>query len=191
MANDEWKPTFSRWRHGGWYVTNMKHPSGAAGCVSRNYPDRKWRIVCDPRNFAHAPTFPSRDAAARAERDLATLDPKVLHFAVQLYDDVSAWLKTHPDVEANRDASARWAYALKTAERKAEFIRKILDTPADTPAYVTFEDIEQAAISYADIKAEILARNETIIAAALERHRARRARRDEAVRAEGAATPLI
>lgn len=59
---------YSEWRHGGWYVDNVRYPSGAVGCVSRNYPDRKWRIVCDSRDVDH--TYPSRDAAARAEREL-------------------------------------------------------------------------------------------------------------------------
>jgi hypothetical protein len=59
---------YSRWRHGGWYVHNVRYPNGALGCVSRNYPDGKWRIVCDER--PNPPTYPSRDAAARGERDL-------------------------------------------------------------------------------------------------------------------------
>ena len=71
----EWKPSYSRWRHGGWYVRNVIYPNGAMGCVSNNYPDNKWRIACDDRckelggdgDF----TFPSRDAAARAEFELA------------------------------------------------------------------------------------------------------------------------
>jgi hypothetical protein len=67
----DWTPRYDRWRHGGWYVTNVRYPSGACGCVSRNYDDGKWRIVCDPRLDAR-PTFPSRDAAARAERDIAS-----------------------------------------------------------------------------------------------------------------------
>ena len=58
---------YSRWRHGGWYVHNVRYPSGAIGCVSRNYEDRKWRIACDPRPFNERPTFASRDEAARAE----------------------------------------------------------------------------------------------------------------------------
>ena len=45
------------------------YASGACGCVSRNYPDRKWRIVCDPRD--EQPTFRSRDQAAAAEVQLA------------------------------------------------------------------------------------------------------------------------
>jgi len=70
-----WTPTYSPWRHGGWYVDNVHYPSGAVGCVSRNYADRKWRIVCDPRPFETAPTFRNRDAAARAERELAAATP--------------------------------------------------------------------------------------------------------------------
>jgi hypothetical protein len=66
MSEPEWTPAFSPWRHGGWYVTNVRYPSGACGCVSRNYPDRKWRIVCGP----HSMTFPTRTAAAYAEREL-------------------------------------------------------------------------------------------------------------------------
>lgn len=69
MTREEWTPTYSPWRHGGWYVNNVRYPSGAVGCVSRNYPDKKWRIVCDDRPGDH--TYASRDAAARAERVLA------------------------------------------------------------------------------------------------------------------------
>lgn len=65
------QPLYEPYRHGGWYVTNVRYPSGACGCVSRNYADGKWRIVCDPRPFDVAPTFPTRDAAARAELALA------------------------------------------------------------------------------------------------------------------------
>lgn len=67
---DDWTPLYSPWRHGGWYVDNVRYPSGAVGCVSNNYADKKWRIVCDPRPFDEAPTFTTRDAAARAEREL-------------------------------------------------------------------------------------------------------------------------
>ncbi|WP_206605506.1 hypothetical protein [Rhodoblastus acidophilus] len=58
---------YSRWRHGGWYVDNIRWPNGGCGCVSRNYVDRKWRIACDPRPFETQPTFKARDAAALAE----------------------------------------------------------------------------------------------------------------------------
>lgn len=66
-----WAPTYEPERNSGWYVTNVRYPSGACGCVSRNYADRQWRIVCDPRPFEQAPTFRTRDDAARAERALA------------------------------------------------------------------------------------------------------------------------
>ena len=66
---------YSRWRHGGWYISGIRYPSGACGCVSSNYPDKKWRIVCDDRRQAlNAPgdvTFGSRESAARAEQLLA------------------------------------------------------------------------------------------------------------------------
>ncbi len=66
--SDGWTPSYSKWRHGGWYVHNVTYPSGAIGCVSCNYPDKKWRIVCHPWPFEVAPTFKSRDEAARGER---------------------------------------------------------------------------------------------------------------------------
>jgi hypothetical protein len=62
---EEWTPEYSPWRHGGWYVDNVRYPGGAVGCVSRNYPDKKWRVVCNTLGGA---VFPNRDAAARAER---------------------------------------------------------------------------------------------------------------------------
>lgn len=68
--------SYEAWRHGGWYVTNVRYPSGAVGCVSRKMvnpdtgkADRKWRIVCDKRPGDH--TYPTRDAAALAEWHLA------------------------------------------------------------------------------------------------------------------------
>lgn len=68
MTAPTWTPSYSPWRHGGWYVDNVRYPSGAVGCVSRNYPDRKWRVVCAGQDDV---TYPSRDAAARAEREQA------------------------------------------------------------------------------------------------------------------------
>lgn len=73
----DFEPQYEPWRHGGWYVTNVRYPSGAVGCVSRNYADRKWRIVCDPREGSYPRgsndhTYPSRDAAARAELEIVT-----------------------------------------------------------------------------------------------------------------------
>jgi hypothetical protein len=67
----EWQPIYSRWRHGGWYVHNVRHLNDACGCVSNNYPDGRWRIVCDGRRKDLGGdgdfTYPTRDAAARAE----------------------------------------------------------------------------------------------------------------------------
>lgn len=62
---------YSPWRHGGWYVHNVQYHSGGVGCVSRNYEDGKWRIVCDPRPWEERPTFRTRDEAALAEWHLA------------------------------------------------------------------------------------------------------------------------
>jgi hypothetical protein len=66
---NEWTPIYAPWRHGGWYVTNIHHARGGIGCVSRNFPDRKWRIVCDARDGEH--TYRTRDEAARAEMEIA------------------------------------------------------------------------------------------------------------------------
>jgi hypothetical protein len=69
----DWHPEYEPWRHGGWYVTNICYPSGAVGCVSRNYPDRKWRIV-DQNHVPGSPedvTYKSRDEAAYAERQIS------------------------------------------------------------------------------------------------------------------------
>ena len=63
--------TYSRWRHGGWYVHDVRYPEGAIGCVSNNYADKKWRIVCARGPFEEQPTFKTRDQAARAEYLLA------------------------------------------------------------------------------------------------------------------------
>jgi hypothetical protein len=74
MSNKDWNPVYSKWRHGGWYVHGVRYPNGACGCVSNNYPDKKWRIACDDRRKTLGGegdfTFPTRDAAAKAEFDL-------------------------------------------------------------------------------------------------------------------------
>ena len=62
---------FSPWRHGGWYVDNVQYASGAIGCVSNNYTDKRWRIVCDGRPGADQITYATREAAAMAEWHLA------------------------------------------------------------------------------------------------------------------------
>lgn len=72
--NQQQELQYSRWRHGGWYVHDVRYPSGACGCVSNNYPDKKWRIACDDRRKELGGegdfTFATRDAAARAELEL-------------------------------------------------------------------------------------------------------------------------
>lgn len=79
-VNTEWVPQYERWRHGGWYVTNIRRKGGAVGCVSRNYPDKKWRIVCDDRNTTYGMgsetdiTYRTRDDAARGEREIYSSD---------------------------------------------------------------------------------------------------------------------
>lgn len=79
--------SYSTWRHGGWYVHEVRYSTGACGCVSRNYPDKKWRIACDPRPFDEAPTFPNRDAAAAAEYELAARERAIAE-EVALMDDL-------------------------------------------------------------------------------------------------------
>lgn len=78
----DWEPMFSKWRHGGWYVSNIVWPEGGCGCVSRNYEDGKWRIVCDPRRAElGAPgdyTYASRIEAAMAERALIAEQARIL-----------------------------------------------------------------------------------------------------------------
>jgi hypothetical protein len=68
---DGFTPLYEKWRHGGWCVLNVRYPSGAVGCVTNNFADKKWRIACDSRPFAEQPTFKTRDAAARAEKIIA------------------------------------------------------------------------------------------------------------------------
>ena len=68
MLGADWTPEYDSWRHGGWYVSNIRYPSGACGCVSRNYEDRKWRIVC---SGSHDTTYATRNEAAHAERSYA------------------------------------------------------------------------------------------------------------------------
>lgn len=66
--------SYSKWRHGGWYVHAVRYPSGACGCVSNNYVDEKWRIVEDDRrvglNEEGDFSFKTRDMAAIAEHAL-------------------------------------------------------------------------------------------------------------------------
>ncbi len=91
MTETNWKPEYSPWRHGGWYVTNAHYPGGACGCVSNNYDDKKWRIACGP---LHSVTFPSRDAAARAEKALTLFLSDAKETARHLKDALGNIAKT-------------------------------------------------------------------------------------------------
>jgi hypothetical protein len=69
VATGTWQPVFSSWRHGGWYVDNLAYPSGAVGCVSRNFTDKKWRIIDHGTGPAVKDdiTYATRNEAAYAE----------------------------------------------------------------------------------------------------------------------------
>lgn len=83
-ASPDWTPRYEPWRHGGWYVMNLRYPSGACGCVSRNYPDKKWRIVCAGQDEI---TYANRDSAARAERELALAECRAVIAAEEALED--------------------------------------------------------------------------------------------------------
>jgi hypothetical protein len=91
---------YSPWRHGGWYVGNVRYPNGAVGCVSRNYPDKRWRIACDGRPGDY--TYRTRDAAARAEQVLA-LSQYTDQCIAEEMDRANA---TRASIEAKRHAAA-------------------------------------------------------------------------------------
>lgn len=81
-TDEEWTPSFSQWRHGGWYITNVRYPNGAIGCVSNNYADSKWRVVCDSRRVGlDVPgdfSFNTREEAAMAERELVRIEAQAI-----------------------------------------------------------------------------------------------------------------
>ena len=117
--------TYSRWRHGGWYVHEVTYFSGAVGCVSREYRDRKWRIVCDPRPFERQPAFGTRDEAAAAEYELAAAEyRKILDGLRALVADPAA---------AEQDAYLA-AYVLNTGDRH---LNQRMD---DRPAWYALRD---------------------------------------------------
>jgi hypothetical protein len=99
-----WTPSYEAWRHGGWYVTNVRYPSGAVGCVSRNYSDRKWRIVCmgTGPGVEGDETYPNRDAAARAELGLVA----ELAYQAGVFDTSRLWLGRRTPKTAVQRASA-------------------------------------------------------------------------------------
>ena len=72
LSDPSWKPTYSRWRHGGSYVDNLYYPSGAVGCIAsaRHTVDGLFRIACDPRLEDQQVGYRTREAAAYAERGM-------------------------------------------------------------------------------------------------------------------------
>lgn len=61
--------TYTKWRHGGWYVHGVRYPSGAIGCVAK-LDNGRWCIACDARP-GDLVTYATREAAAAAEYALA------------------------------------------------------------------------------------------------------------------------
>lgn len=111
--------SYSPWRHGGWYVHTVRYPNGACGCVSRNYPDKKWRIACDEREGNY--TYPNRDAAARAEQALALAQ----YTPERVQAELTQRLQTQRAIAADRFK----AIGKLTAERDAlrATLRRLLD----------------------------------------------------------------
>ena len=60
--------TYGPWRHGGYYVNEIRYPNGAAGCVAGPDKNGRWWIACDEREAPES--YPTRKAAATAERNL-------------------------------------------------------------------------------------------------------------------------
>ncbi|WP_175047945.1 DUF5983 family protein [Duganella vulcania] len=120
----QWQPVFTSWRHGGWYVSNVRHLGGGCGCVSRNYPDRKWRIVCDPRRKDLGQegdfTFPSRDAAAFAEREMAnaTIAAELANW--QQGDGIGVYLQKVGQHEVRIGPHHSHGYALEVVRQGSE-----------------------------------------------------------------------
>lgn len=112
----EWQPVFSRWRHGGWYVSNMRYLGGGCGCVSNNYPDRKWRIVCDPRRSNLGVdgdvTFSSRQEAAVAEYEMAKaqIEQELRNWGAK--SDVGGYCQSVGDLEVHLTADSKLGYGV-------------------------------------------------------------------------------
>ena len=72
LNDPAWKPTYSRWRHGGYYVDNLYYPSGAVGCIvsARYTHDGLFHLACDPRPVDQRVGYRTREEAAYAEREM-------------------------------------------------------------------------------------------------------------------------
>jgi hypothetical protein len=104
-------PDYSPWRHGGWYVNNIRYPSGAIGCVSNNYPDKKWRVVCG--GFEHL-TFSTRRDAANAE-----------HLLVEGME--AAATKLSPIVNPTLQCALRAAWLITRVNMQGEYGNDLLN----------------------------------------------------------------
>lgn len=142
------KFTYSRWRHGGWYVHGVRYQSGAIGCVSRNYEDRKWRIVCDPRPFKDRPTFKTREEAALAEWRLANDEDSRI--------DVASFEQAHANTRfcyLYRDAAnyKQDESAVLAGSLSLEQARALLDGTDDedgfVPSAVGLDDLQERSIN--------------------------------------------
>jgi hypothetical protein len=106
------------WRHGGWYVNNVRYPSGAVGCVSRKLLavgattlDGRWRIACDSRPEDHS--YACRDDAARAECYLVAVgalgddaEPPPLETVMRLAEQEAMCQSSVPEIPWEDDS--RW-----------------------------------------------------------------------------------
>lgn len=63
--------TYEAWRHGGWYVAEVRHENGGSGCVARA-AGGGWAIACPASGWEDL-RFPNRDAAALAEWAMVTI----------------------------------------------------------------------------------------------------------------------
>lgn len=88
-----WESSYDAWRHGGWY-TDARYPSGACGCVSNNYTDKKWRIACGPY---FGLTFSTRRDAANAERAMTLAMCRAAQQQAEIVDALSAMLAVFGD----------------------------------------------------------------------------------------------
>ena len=122
---DDWNPDYTVWRHGGWYVGGVAYVGGAVGCVSRNYPDGKWRIVCHRAPIEEQPTFANRDAAARAEY-LYSMSPDVVRHNME---EVSKYIAHYEEKELESPDETR-AVILKQQRAHLARGQAILDRHA-------------------------------------------------------------
>lgn len=68
MGRADWVPGYSVWRHGGSYVSGVRYPSGAIGCIAsaRHTISGRFEVACFDLG-----KFKTRREAADAERQFA------------------------------------------------------------------------------------------------------------------------